>query len=107
MTVLRRIRNPEQLPAFPQEAIDLITESLTPDGSKRFLREVYEAAALSQRTGDLAYLNRVLETWYRSLMFIAKPDFRERVDLARKDPGPPMDKEQIQSRWATAAGARE
>jgi hypothetical protein len=106
MTVPPRIRNPEQLPTFPQEAIDQITESLTPDGSKRFLREVYEGAALSQRSGDLIYLNRVLETWYRTLMFIAKPDFHERVDLARKDPGPALDKESLRARWDAAATAR-
>lgn len=106
MTTAQRMRRPEELATFPPEVLEQINENLTPEGTKRFMREMYEAAALAQREGDLIYVNRVLETWYRTLVFVGKPDFRERVDLARTDPGPAMDKDQLQARRAAAVAAR-
>ncbi len=97
-----QIREPEGLfePDFQDARVDEIAENLSPDGSREFFRQIFQAVAQSRREGDLRYLNEVLESWYRTMIFVSTPGFREKIDLARTDPGPRLTVKDIRNRRA-------
>lgn len=75
----------------PDEQVEEVFQWLTPEGAQRFSWEVLSAVVKAKRTNDLRSLEHVIESWYRTLLFMRDPDFPGRAAEAVADPGSPDD----------------
>jgi hypothetical protein len=75
----------------PDERVEEVFQWLTPEGAQRFSWEMLSAVVQAKRTNDLRSLEHVIESWYRSLLFMRDPEFPIRAARAIADPGTPED----------------
>lgn len=101
-----KLREPEGLyspPDFSEETLDSIVANLTPEGGRDFARQTMEAVERARSEGDLRPINLVVESWYRTLMFLSRPRFEELWAEAQKAEGPRLTLEDIRERRAHRA----
>jgi hypothetical protein len=83
-----KITDPHELfsqSRFTEAEIEELVAVMNPEGHKEFMRQVFEAAALTSSEGDLRPVHQVLESWFRTLMFVKTPGLNERATMARMD----------------------
>jgi hypothetical protein len=70
-----KLRDPENLyspPSFSEEQLSHLVEALTPTGGRAFARDVISATVRAKAEGDLRPINLVVESWYRTLLFLSR-----------------------------------
>lgn len=75
-----KLREPEQLyspTSYERQAAE-VADALTPEGTKEFAHQVMEAIDHSRDSGNLRPLNNVIESWYRTLVFMSREGFLEK-----------------------------
>lgn len=67
-----------------KDMLETVSQSLNPKGWAAFTKDLTAALAESQRTNDLRPLNAMIEAWYRTFVFMSRPQFHEAY--ANRDP---------------------
>lgn len=101
-----KLREPEELyvpPDFSKKDLDAILENLTPEGGRDFVGQIMEAMERAKNEGDLRPINLVVESWYRTLIFLSRSRFNELWDEAQEAEGPRLTLEDIRERRAQRA----
>lgn len=70
---------------LPLEYFEKLIERLDPSRLHEFVQQVYVAAEKGAAEGDLRPINHVLESWFRTLVFMSDADLPDRVEAARSD----------------------
>ncbi|HEX2051988.1 MAG TPA: DUF6247 family protein [Actinomycetota bacterium] len=86
--------------ALTDRIVDVL-DALSQDGAKQFASELLRAMAQAKKDDDITPINRVIEEWYRTMLFVeGNPGFRAAYDNAH-DPNRerrPMSVEDIHRR---------
>lgn len=105
-----KLSKPEELYSPPagweervREATAQLGKSLSPEGAQEFMTQIVAAVAKAKAEGDLRPINVVLESWFRTLMFVTRPRFGELWAEAEKATGPELTLEDIRQRRAQRA----
>ncbi len=86
-----------------EEMLDQIRERVSPQGGWEFMRQMMAAVKQAHAEGDLAPINRVIESWYRTMLFVGRPHFFERWEQAGENEVP-LSLADIRKRRAPRAG---
>lgn len=104
-----KLREPEQLyvpPSSKERELQDVLDHATPEGAKEFMRQVMAAVQESQETDDLRPINTVIESWYRTLVFLSRPDFEKKLEEAQEAAvsGPRLSRDDLRQRRAQRHG---
>jgi hypothetical protein len=94
----RKIRHPEELNLPPHDKIKKVLEKLKPQGSILFLTELLQSLEDASNDSDLAPVQLVVDSWYRTLLFRSDPSHKDRwesAEAAAKTPPPEMTIEDV------------
>jgi hypothetical protein len=75
-----QLREPEQLyepTSYERQAAE-VRGALTQEGMSEIMRQIMEAVDRSRESGSLRPLNVVVESWYRTLVFLQRDGFEEK-----------------------------
>ncbi len=98
-----RLREPEELyfpPDISESKLKKILKGLTREAGREFAGQVLSALKRAQKEGDLRPVNMVVESWYRSLLFLSRPKFEQKWDEADQATGPRLSLDEIRKRRA-------
>src|SRR5688500_410372 len=82
-----KVTRPEELSIACPERIAEVLEYLTDEGARDLAEQMFTALARAKAAGDLRPVNEVLESHYRTLLFLQSPEFEERWDQAQSADG--------------------
>jgi hypothetical protein len=79
----RKIRHPEDMALPPRDKMIEVVEHLSPQGAQAFLAELLAAMQSASNDHDLAHVQHVIDSWYRTLVFKSAPGHDERWEKAQ------------------------
>jgi hypothetical protein len=68
-----------------KDMLATVSRSLSPEGWADFAKDLTAALAESKRSNDLRPLNTMIEAWYRTFVFMSRPQFHEAYASAETD----------------------
>jgi hypothetical protein len=68
--------------AIDNDVVDVIVHALRPDVAQEFLNELLAAIAQAKNSDDVTPINDVIEAWYRTMLFVKKPGFKDALAKA-------------------------
>lgn len=98
-----KLREPEKLYSPPEhfkDAVEKLIDELPPDMARQLVRQFLAAVDRSRTQEDLRPLDDIVQSWFRSLMFMSRPRFEALWVEAQGTDGPRLTLEDIRERRA-------